>query len=93
MAKVLVHNPTAPTSAEHHAPLRFPSLRESRVGILENTKPNAELLMSHIVWDLGQKYGVIKTMTGHKPSADRADPAVLDELAESSDWVLVGSAD
>ncbi len=93
MAKVLVHNPTAgpPESQESTAEMR--EMRESRVGILVNEKQHAELVLSAMVDRLAHDYGVIKSMIRHKITTGPAEPAVIDELVASSDWVLLGSAD
>jgi hypothetical protein len=88
-----LHNPTAPEPAAVGEPEEFPEIRESIVGVLENGKQHAELVMTSIAEELGQRYGVIHSMTRHKPVSTPADPAILDELAAESDWVMVGSAD
>ncbi len=93
MAKVLVHKPTAPPPVAQQSTAKMKNLRESRPGVLANQKQHAELVLSAIVDRLGTDYGVIKSMIGHKVTSGPAEPAVIDQLAASSDWVLVGSAD
>ena len=93
MATVQVHNPTAAEPQSQEIATQMRGLRESRVGILENGKQHAELVLSAIVDDLSRQYGVIKSVVGHKTAAAPAAPEVIDELAEHSDWVFVGSAD
>lgn len=88
-----VHNPTAQGPAPSGGIGDLPELRESVVGVLENGKQHAKLIMEEIAKDLGTRYGVIHGMTRHKPVSTPADPAILDELAKSVDWALVGSAD
>lgn len=93
MATVQIHNPQAP---EPQVQTRLADLRwlpESRAGIFPNRKPNAELVMTKIVDELGLKYGVVKAMVGHRPTGSRPDVAVIDELARRCDWVIVGSGD
>lgn len=90
---VELHNPTAPEPPPEGDLRDMPELRESVVGVLENGKQHAQLILEEIAKDLGQRYGVIHAMTRHKPVSTPADPAILDELAKSCDWVLVGSAD
>jgi hypothetical protein len=93
VAKILVHNPSAPEVSTRTAVSALAAIRESRAGVLSNGKQHAELVMSEIARRLGDRYGVIHTYTGHKPVAGPAEPAVVEELVSSCDWVLVGSAD
>lgn len=88
-----LHNPTAPEPAAQDGLQDMPELRESVVAVLENGKQHAKLILEEIAKDLGQRYGVIHSITRNKPVSTPADPAILDELAKSADWVLVGSAD
>ncbi len=93
MATVELHNPTAPEPAAQDGLQDMPQIRESVVGVLENGKQHAKLVLEGIARDLGDRYGVIHTITRHKPVSTPTDPEILDELAETVDWVLVGSAD
>lgn len=88
-----VHNPTAEGPPPSGGIEDFPDIRESVVGVLENGKQHAKLIMEEIAKDLGQRYGVIHGMTRHKPVSTPADPTILDELSSSVDWAIVGSAD
>ncbi len=88
-----LHNPTASEPAADGDVRDLPEIRESIVGILENGKQHAKLILTAIAENLGERYGVIHAMTRHKPVSTPADPQILDELANSTDWVLVGSAD
>ncbi len=91
--KVLIHNPKAPLPQQVDELGDLVSLRESRAGILANQKQYADLLMNKIVDDLGSRYGVIKALTGTRPTTSRADPAQLDDFAKTCDWVITGTAD
>jgi hypothetical protein len=93
MAKVLVHNPQAPEPQTDTSLAELKWLPESRAGIFPNRKQNAELVMTQIVEELGRQYGVIKAMVGERPTGTRPDPAMVDELVEKCDWVIVGSGD
>jgi len=93
MTTVELHNPTAPEPIAQDSLQDMPKIRESVVGVLENGKQHAKLVLEEIAKDLGDRYGVIHSMTRHKPVSTPTDPAILDELAETVDWVLVGSAD
>ncbi len=93
LAKILVHNPTAPAPNATEALGAMTSLRESRAGVLANQKQYAALLITSIVDALSERYGVIKALTGSRSTTSAADPAQLDEFAKACDWVITGSAD
>ena len=93
MSNVELHNPTAPEASAQGSVQDLPEIRESIVAVLENGKQHAELILTQIAKNLSEKYGVVHSMTRHKPVSTPTDPAILDELAANADWVLVGSAD
>jgi hypothetical protein len=93
LAKVLIYNPRATPPSESTALQTMVPLRESRAGVFPNVKQHAGLLMNSMVDALGARYGVIKAMTGSRPSSSRADPALIEQFAASCDWVVTGSAD
>jgi len=86
-------NPTAPEPGLIVGSGGLSRLAGSRVGILENGKQHAELLLSSIAEELGSEHGVELVTVAHKRVAAPADPEVIDALVEQADWVLVGSAD
>jgi hypothetical protein len=95
LAKVRLLDPTARAADENH-PLarRHTSLRGKRVGILDNTKANADVLMRHIAALLSVQYGTVDLVYRRKVhAAIGATEAVLEELAVSCDLVLLGSGD
>lgn len=91
--KVQLVNPSAPEPAAAAPSAGITQLARSRVGVLENGKQHAELILTSIAELLGSSHGVELVTVTHKSVAAAADPAVIDELASSVDWVLVGSAD
>jgi len=91
--KVQLVNPSAPEPAAAEATAGLARLARSRVGVLENGKQHAELILTSIAELLGTSHGVELVTVAHKSVAAAADPAVIDELVETADWVLVGSAD
>ena len=93
MANILVQNPAAPEPPPSGKVNPLAQIRESRAGVLENTKQHAQLLMERIVSVMGERYGVVHTMTRHKPVSGPAATEDLEEFARSVDWVIVGSAD
>jgi hypothetical protein len=93
LATIRLHNPEAPSPPQSVELDPFGKLRESRVGVLANTKQHAELVLNAIADLAGQRYGVIKEITGLRPATSKGDPAQLVQFSKVSDWVLTGSAD
>jgi hypothetical protein len=94
MATIKLYDPTAPSSvrAATLAP-RLPSLRGRVVGVLDNTKANAGVLMTEIAELLRAQHGVKDVIVRTKPVAGPASPETMKILKEQADFVLVGSAD
>ncbi len=63
-----------------------------RPGILENSKPNAQLLMESWVEALSEQFDLAPVTIGHKAVTTPPSRATLDALA-SCDFVLVGTGD
>jgi hypothetical protein len=67
-------------------------LRGRRVGILDNSKPNADVLLSRLAELLVERAGAGPVRVWRKPGASR--PAtIIEEVAAASDVVLTGTAD
>ena len=65
-----------------------------RLGILDNSKSNADYLLQMIVEAVKAKLPVASVVALRKPSpAAGADPRVLDQLAASADCVISAMAD
>jgi hypothetical protein len=68
-----------------------------RIGVLDNLKPNARLLMVRAAEQLAARTGATVTLVTDKgPGANSATPCtdeVLDRLTKEVDLVLTGSAD
>jgi hypothetical protein len=65
-----------------------------RLGILDNSKGNADYLLEMIVAGVKAELPVASVMALRKPSpAAGADPAVLDQLAAGADCVISAMAD
>lgn len=94
---MIVLNPEgkAPTAAAKLAALpRFASLKGKTVGILDNSKPNADRLAGRLAELLRERYGVASVVTRRKLTAQQGAPKkYLDELAAQSDFVLAGLGD
>ena len=92
MAKIVIHNPVGPEVEQNEGTIALPPLRESGAAVLENGKQNAEFLMTAIVEELAERYGVTLATVAHTKVAP-TPKEMLDEVVAASDWVLVGSAD
>lgn len=71
---------------------RPPSLRGLRIGVLDNSKPNAGVLLKTVAARLAERSGAAAVRSWRKPGSARA-AANLDEIVAASDVVLTGSAD
>ena len=71
---------------------RRPDLRGARLGVLDNSKPNADALLGRVAELLVERAGAGSVRVWRKPGSSR--PAtVIDEVVAHSDVVLTGSAD
>jgi hypothetical protein len=85
----------ARTSAASVAALpRFADLRGKTIGLLDNSKPNADKLGERFAELLKERFGAAKVVTRRKISAQAGAPKeYLDELAAQADFVLSGLGD
>ena len=85
----------AQTSAAKVAGLpQFTDLRGKVLGLLDNSKPNADKLAERFAELLKEKYGVANVITRRKLTAQQGAPKqYLDELAAQADIVLSGLGD
>jgi hypothetical protein len=85
----------ARTSAARVAALpRFADLRGKTIGLLDNSKPNADKLEERFAELLKERLGVAKVITRRKITAQAGAPKeFLDELAAQADFVLSGLGD
>jgi hypothetical protein len=71
---------------------RRPSLSGLRIGVLDNSKPNADVLLDRVAEALAAGAGGATIRRWTKPGSSR--PAkMIDEIAAATDVVLTGSAD
>jgi hypothetical protein len=71
---------------------RRSSLAGLRIGVLDNSKPNADVLLGRVAERLAERVGAATIRRWQKPGASH--PALmLDEIAGAADVVLTGSAD
>jgi hypothetical protein len=85
----------AQTSAAKVAAVpRFQDLRGKVVGLLDNSKPNADKLAERFAELLKKEYGLAKVISRRKLTAQQGAPKqYLDELAAQADFVLSGLGD
>ena len=70
------------------------SLQGAVIGILDNSKPNARVLLDGVARAVAAKLGAAEVRTWRKPGASiGASRAVLDEMAAACRAVLTASAD
>ncbi len=73
---------------------RLPSLAGTRLGIIDDSKRNADVLLEELVDLLRTRYEIADVKWHRKPSASKpADPAAIRELAESCDSVIIAVGD
>jgi hypothetical protein len=68
------------------------SLRGRRIGVLDNSKPNADVLLGRLAELLVERHGARSITRWRKPGSSRP-AAMIDEVARGSDVVLTGSGD
>jgi len=85
----------AQTSAKRVAALpRFHDLRGKVIGLLDNSKPNADKLGDRFEQLLREKYGVAGVVRRRKLTAQEGAPKqYLDDLASQADFILSGLGD
>ena len=88
-------NPTnEPIVAAFNGAPRLPSLAGTRLGIIDDSKKNADVLLEELVDLLRTRYEISDVKWHRKPSASRpADPAAVRDLAEHCDWVMIAIGD
>jgi hypothetical protein len=73
---------------------QFTELRGKVVGLLDNSKPNADLLGERFAALLKERYGVAGVVQRRKITAQQGAPKeYLDELASRADFILSGLGD
>ncbi len=95
MAKTLLVVPEAPVQqAAAAAAQRAIGGKGLRIGILDNSKSNADHLLNMLVAGLKTQMGVESVVSLRKPTPSLpAEAGVLDQLAEEADVVISAMAD
>lgn len=91
---ILIHRPDGPIVLGGHG--RSPgrgSLAGARIGVLDNAKPNAGLLMTTVASEIAERSGARVTLVLDKNAAKPAPDEHIDRLIAEVDLVITGSAD
>ncbi len=91
---VLVNPTTEPIVAPFDGAPRLPTLAGTRLGIIDDSKRNADVLLEELVDLLRTRYEISDVKWHRKPSASRpTDPTALKELTEQVDSVIIAIGD
>ena len=90
----LIDPTTLPIVPEFEGAPRLTDLNDKRVGVIDDSKVNAKEYLEQLTDLLNERFGVASIKYHAKPSASKpADPAVVAEMAEECDYVIVGIGD
>jgi hypothetical protein len=90
---IRLYDPTAePRATDAKLAPRLEALTGKRIGILDNGKANAGILMLAVAKVLQERYGAGEIVKRNKPVAGPPAPEILEALSQC-DFALVGSAD
>ena len=91
---VLVNPTTEAVVAPFDGAPRLASLAGTRLGVIDDSKRNADVLLEELVELLRTRYEISEVKWHRKPSASRpADPAAIKELVETCDSVIIAIGD
>lgn len=91
---MLIHNPAGTIGPERAVLAATPPvLNGRRIGILDNTKPNAGVLLGRLAQRLAERTGATVSLVETKNAAMAAPDDVIERLSKEVDLVLTGSAD
>ncbi len=90
----LIDPTTLPIVPEFKGVPRLDDLKNKRVGVIDDSKVNAKEYLEQLTDLIDQRFGIASVKYHAKPSASKpADPAVVAEMAEECDYVIVGIGD
>lgn len=90
----LIDPTTLPIVPEFEGAPRLDDLKNKRVGVIDDSKVNAKEYLDQLTDLIDQRFGIAGIKYHAKPSASKpADPAVVAEMAEECDYVIVGIGD
>src|SRR5438309_11535598 len=91
-----IMSPEGTSHANQHrlAPRRFTTLDGVRLGLLGNSKLNADAVLLAIADLLKERYAIESVMIRSKPTFSKPAPEeVVEELVQNSDAILTGVGD
>lgn len=87
---LLVDPTTQPQMARFVAAPRLRDLIRKRIGLIDDSKENAQELLEELVTVLHQRFGVAEVVSHRKPSASKpASPEAIAQLAQTCDYAIV----
>ena len=90
----LVDPTTQPIVASFAGAPRLKDLRDKRVGLIDNSKPNGKQLLEELADLLKTRYGVKDVVYHRKPSQSRpAAPEVIARMAGECDYAIAAIGD
>ncbi len=90
----LVNPTTEPITPPFDGAPRLPTLAGTRLGIIDDSKRNADVLLEELAETLRTRYEIAEVKWHRKPSASRpADPSAIKELAHDCDSVVIAIGD
>ena len=90
----LVNPTTEPVTPPFDGAPRLPAMAGSRLGIIDDSKRNADVLLEELAEVLRTRYEISDVQWHRKPSASRpADPAAIAALATDCDAVVIAIGD
>jgi hypothetical protein len=91
---VLVNPVTQPVIAPFNGAPRLASLAGTRLGLIDDSKPNGKELLEELADLLKARYGVSDVVYHRKPSASKpADPEVVTRMGKDVDYAIVAIGD
>ena len=90
----LVNPTTEPVMPPFDGAPRLPTMAGAKVGIIDDSKRNADVLLEELAEVLRTRYEISDVQWHRKPSASRpADPAAIAALAADCDAVVIAIGD
>lgn len=91
---MLIDPTTQPIVPQFAGAPRLTDLSHKRVGVIDDSKVNAKEYLMQLTDLLNERFGIASLKYHAKPSASKpADPAVVAEMAEQCDYIIVGVGD
>jgi hypothetical protein len=87
---LLVDPTTQPLATMFHGAPRLSDLTHKRLGLIDDSKENAQELLEELTAVLRQRFGIAHVVYHRKPSASKpVAPEVMQELGQTCDYAIV----